>query len=83
MSEKVVVYPEKMQLIRDYSRQIRWHKRNLRTITAKLNAEEYEIFKAICKARRTSPYAVMCRLARAYIHNAISGLYVRKDKDRA
>lgn len=83
MSEKVIVYPEKMQLIRDYSRQIRWHKRNLRTITAKLNAEEYEMFKAICKARRTSPYAVMCRLARAYIHNAISGLYVRKDKPRA
>lgn len=76
--KEVVTYPEKMQLIRDYSRQLRWHKRNLRTITAKLSAEEYEIFKAVCKAARTTPYAVLCRLARSYIRCAVQSLCARK-----
>lgn len=77
MAEKVIAYPEKMQLIRDYSRQIRWHKRHLRTITAKLDAEEYEVFKAICKARHTTPYTVMCRLVRAYMKEAVISICTR------
>lgn len=82
MSEEVTAYPEKIERIRDYTRQIRWHKRHLRTITAKLSAEEYEAFKAICEARCSTPYAVLCTLVREYMREATHGFCRRGRRGR-
>ena len=58
------------QAAKDYSRQLRWHKAHLRTISAKLTKPEYELFRAMCTANGTTPYRVLCRMARAYINSA-------------
>ena len=58
---------------RDYTRQIRWHKKHLRTVSAKLTVPEYELFRAMCTARHTTPYAVLCKMVRAYINMSVQG----------
>ena len=63
---------------RDYTRQIRWHKKHLRTVSAKLTVPEYELFRAMCTARHTTPYAVLCKMVRAYINMSIQGLQSRR-----
>ena len=62
------------QAAKDYSRQLRWHKAHLRTISAKLTKPEYELFRAMCTANGTTPYRVLCRMARAYINSAAGAL---------
>ena len=59
------------QAAKDYSRQLRWHKAHLRTVSAKLTKPEYELFRAMCTANGTTPYRVLCRMARAYINSAV------------
>ena len=56
-----------------YCRQLRWHKKHLRPVTAKLTTAEYAMFKEICKEQGTTPYAVISRRARGYIKGAIRG----------
>ena len=63
---------------RDYTRQIRWHKKHLRTVSAKLTVPEYELFRAMCTARHTTPYAVLCKMVRAYINMSVQGLQSRR-----
>lgn len=63
---------------RDYTKQIRWHKKHLRTVSAKLTVPEYELFRAMCTARHTTPYAVLCKMVRAYINMSVQGLQSRR-----
>ena len=63
---------------RDYTRQIRWHKKHLRTVSAKPTGPEYELFRAMCTARHTTPYAVLCKMVRAYINMSVQGLQSRR-----
>ena len=62
------------QAAKDYSRQLRWHKAHLRTVSAKLTKPEYELFRTMCTANGTTPYRVLCRMARAYINSAAGAL---------
>ena len=52
---------------------MRWHKKHLRTVTAKLTTAEYAMFKEICKEQGSTPYAVLSRLTRGYIKGTIRG----------
>ena len=52
---------------------MRWHKKHLRTVTAKLTTAEYAMFKEICKEQGSTPYAVLSRLTRGYIKGAVRG----------
>ena len=57
-----------------YCRQLRWHKKHLRTVTGKINADEYTQLREICKRRQTTPYAVMSQLARDFIRQGRKAL---------
>ena len=62
-----------------YIWQNRWHKRHLRTITAKLTMTEYDVLRTICKAEGTTPYAVMNRLVRAYMRERVNAAVDRDE----
>jgi hypothetical protein len=41
------------------NRQQKWDKKHLRTVSTKVSQAEYEEIRACCKARATTPYAVL------------------------
>lgn len=60
-----------------YCRQMRWHKKHLRTITAKLTTDEYEMFRTVCRMNHTTPYRLLSRFARAYMVECVKDMTQR------
>ena len=48
-------------------RQAEWDARELRTASTKVRRETYEIFRRLCRARKTTPYAVLQGFLLAYV----------------
>lgn len=48
-------------------RRDRWDREEMRTATTKVRREIYEVFRALCKERKTTPYAVLRDFLLAYV----------------
>ena len=45
--------------VHDLTRQERWHKRHLRTVSSKLTTQQYQRFLGICQLCGLTPYAAV------------------------
>lgn len=43
----------------DLTRQDRWHKKHLRTVSSKLTIQQYQRFQGICQLAGLTPYAAL------------------------
>lgn len=48
-----------LQYTKDRSRQAKWDKRNLRTVSTHVSLEQADRFRRACSRNRTTPYAAL------------------------